>query len=189
MFTTIIYAHPYEGSYNRAILNTVIGSLKARGKEYVLIDLYQDNFDPVLTKAELAAYSRGDYLDPLVGKYNGILDETEKAVLIFPIWWYDFPAIMKGFFDKVMLPGSSYSSGETRLCAIRHIPRTLIITTASASTETLIDNLGDTVNRMMIDTIFKAIGFHGAVWENFGSIGKSTLEERKIFLSKISALV
>jgi putative NADPH-quinone reductase len=189
VLTTIIYAHPYEWSYNRAILDTVMGSLKAHAREYALIDLYRDSFDPVLTKEELAVYGKGDYRDPLVEKYNGILDKTEKVVLIFPIWWYDFPAIMKGFLDKVMLPGSSYSSGENGLRAVRNIPRTLIITTASASTEALTDNLGDTVNRMMIGVIFKAIGFNGAVWENFGSIGESTPEERKNFLSKISELV
>ena len=189
MLTTIIYAHPYEESYNNAILDTVIASLKKQNKEFALIDLYQDNFDPVLTKAELSVYSKGEHLDPLVRKYNEILDKTEHVVLIFPIWWYDFPAIMKGFFDKVMLPGSSYTSGETGLHPVRHIPRTLIITTASASTEALVKNLGDTVNQMMIETTFKAIGFHGAIWENFGSIGKSTVEERRQFLSKIAALV
>ena len=189
MLTTIIYAHPYEESYSRAILDTAQASLKEQDREYALIDLYRDNFDPVLTRAELGIYGKGEHLDPLVGKYNEILDKTERVVLIFPIWWYDFPAILKGFFDKVMLPGSAYSSDETGLHSVRRIPRTLVISTASASTEALVKNLGDTVNRMMIETIFKAIGFHGAVWENFGSIGKSTAEERRRFLSKIAALL
>lgn len=189
MLTTIICAHPYEASYNKAILDTVIESLQAQNREYALIDLYADNFDPVLNRGELAIYSKGEAKDPLVEKYNKILNQTEKVILIFPIWWYDFPAIMKGFFDKVMLLGSAFSSDERGLHPVRIIPQTLIITTASASTEALVKNLGDTVNQMMINTTFKAIGFHGARWENFGLIGKSTEEERETFLSTITTLV
>ncbi len=189
MLATILYAHPYEGSFNKAIRDTVVEAFKRKKKETVLIDLYKEKFDPVLSEEELAVYSKGEYKDPQVGKYIEILDQTDEIVLIFPIWWYDFPAIMKGFFDKVMLLGSAYSSDEKGLHAVRNIPRTLIVTTASAPTEALVKNLGDTINQMMINTIFKAIGFNGARWENFGSIGKSTPEGRKEFLSKISTLV
>ena len=189
MLTTVIYAHPYENSYNKAILDMAIKSLQVRKKKYALIDLYRDNFDPVMTKEELACYGKGGFKDPLVEKYNKILDETEKVVLIFPIWWYDSPAILRGFFDKVMLLNSAFSSDETGLHPIRNIPGTLIITTSSASTDALVNKLGDTINVMMIKTIFKAIGFNGAHWENFGSIGKSTFEERIFFLSKVAALV
>lgn len=189
MLTTIIYAHPYEKSFNRAILETTVENLQKKDREYALIDLYRDRFDPVMSREELGVYGKGQSTDPLVEKYNEILDRTGKIILIFPIWWYDFPAIMKGFFDKVMLPGSAYSSDENGLHAIRNIPQTLIITTASASTEALVDNLGDCVNRTMIDTVFRLIGINGCHWENFGSIDNSTFEERKKFLEKISTLV
>ena len=53
MLTTVIYAHPYENSYNKAILDMAIKSLQVRKKKYALIDLYRDNFDPVMTKEEL----------------------------------------------------------------------------------------------------------------------------------------
>ena len=92
MLTTIVYAHPYDKSFNRAILDTVTASLSARGREYSLIDLCRDGFDPVLTCDELAVYPEGGMPDPLVKRYNRILDQTEKVILIFPIWWYDCPA-------------------------------------------------------------------------------------------------
>ena len=189
MLTTVIYAHPYENSYNKSILDIVIKSLQAQKREYALIDLYKDNFDPVLRDEELAVYSRGECMDPLVEKYNKILDETQKVIIIFPVWWYDFPAIMKGFFDKVMLLDSAFFSDEKGLHALRNIPQTLIITTSSAPTEALVNKLGNTINVMMIDTIFKTIGFNGAHWENFGSIGKSTFAERNFFLSRIATLI
>lgn len=44
---TVIYAHPYTGSFDHAILESVTAELSAKNSEYEVIDLYQDNFDPV----------------------------------------------------------------------------------------------------------------------------------------------
>jgi len=57
--TTIIYAHPYEKSFNHAILERVQALLDAKGQEYRLIDLYADGFNPVYTKEELALFREG----------------------------------------------------------------------------------------------------------------------------------
>lgn len=188
MLTTIVYAHPYDKSFNRAILDTVTASLSARGREYSLIDLCRDGFDPVLTCDELAVYPEGGMPDPLVKRYNRILDQTEKVILIFPIWWYDCPAILKGFLDKVMLNGSAFTSDEKGLHAKRNIPETLVITTSNAATEAIVTKFGDAINQMMIGAVFKFIGFNGGSWQNFGGIGKSSEEERKKFLQKIHSL-
>lgn len=64
--TTIIYAHPYEKSFNHAILERVQALLDAKGQAYQLIDLYADGFNPVFTKEELALFAEGKALDPLV---------------------------------------------------------------------------------------------------------------------------
>ena len=189
MAVTLIYAHPYPKSFNRAILDAMRGELAARNEEFYVIDLYADNFNPVMTEEELAAYTRGEYKDPAVAHYNEILDKTDKLALIFPIWWYDFPAILKGFFDKVMLPGSGYTSTPEGLKAVRDIPETLVVTTSSASTAALVEKLGDAVNRVMIETTFRAVGLNGARWENFGEIGKSTEKSRKEFLEHLRKLI
>lgn len=80
MKTTIVYAHPWEGSFNSAVLKE---AEKATG-DYELIDLYADEFNPVMSKEELAVYGRGEFLDPLVAKYNRILDDTDRIIFIFP---------------------------------------------------------------------------------------------------------
>ncbi|MCD7819243.1 MAG: NAD(P)H-dependent oxidoreductase, partial [Lachnospiraceae bacterium] len=106
MKATIVYAHPWENSFNSAVLKEAENAMG----DYELIDLYADEFNPVMSKAELAVYGRGKFLDPLVEKYNRILDDTDRIIFIFPIWWYDMPAIMRGFLDKVMLEGSAYTT-------------------------------------------------------------------------------
>lgn len=189
MLSTIICAHPYEKSFNHALLEAVLRRLEESGREAAVIDLYADGFNPAMTKEELEVYPSGGWRDPLVERYNRTLDETELAVFIFPIWWYDAPAMLRGFFDKVLLPGSAYISGASGLQAKRVIGRTLVVTTSNAPTEALITRFGDPVNGPMIGGTFSAVGFHNARWENLGRIGGSALEERRAFIKKITELV
>ena len=81
--TTIIYAHPYEKSFNHAILERVQALLDAQGQEYRLIDLYADGFNPVYTKEELALFregnSEGKALDLLVLQYTSRRSRTAGA--------------------------------------------------------------------------------------------------------------
>lgn len=98
--TTIIYAHPYEKSFNHAILERVQALLDAKGQEYRLIDLYADGFNPVYTKEELALFREGKALDPLVLQYQQALKDSKRLIFIFPIWWADMPAIVKGSWTR-----------------------------------------------------------------------------------------
>lgn len=91
MKATIILAHPWHGSFNKSIMDTVILSYQQKNKEYQIIDLNKDNFDPVLRESELALYANGGYKDEIVEKYQTILKESEELVFIFPIWWYALP--------------------------------------------------------------------------------------------------
>ena len=75
--TLIVYDHPYEKSFNHAILQTVIAALQSKGKAHALIDLHADNFDPVFRKEELALYGKGETIDPLVEKYWQLLREAD----------------------------------------------------------------------------------------------------------------
>ncbi|MDF9867473.1 NAD(P)H dehydrogenase (quinone) [Bacilli bacterium PM5-3] len=182
---TIVITHPYENSFNMAILNEVTTYFKKENIEYNIIDLYQDNFDPVLRKNDLAIYGEGKSNDPLVKKYNEILDNTDHIIFIFPIWWYDMPAMLRGFFDKVMLINSSYTSDGVNLTPSRKINKTSIFTTSAASNKQLIEDFGDPINKVIINGTFKALGFLNASWFNMELIVNSTLEDRKKFLNEI----
>lgn len=182
MKTTIVIAHPWKGSYNKAILAEITKHIP----DHYLIDLYRDGFDPVMSEQDLALYSRGLSSDPLVAKYNEILDDTDRIIFIFPIWWYDMPAILRGFMDKVMLEGSAYRTEADGLHAVRHIPRTLLFTTSMAPTEAIVEQFGDPINGTIISATFEMVGFHNAKWINFGGIEASTEAERKDFLANIA---
>ena len=185
MNTTIVYAHPFEGSLNRAILDKVLEKLRNDKDVVTLIDLYQDGFNPVMSERDLALYSQGKSADPLVNRYNAILDKTERIIFLFPIWWYDMPAIMRGFLDKVMLENSAYIQDEQGLHAVRNIRHTFLITTSAAPTEKIINNFGDPINGTIIASTFKEIGFFNGKWYNLGGLNTKTKEEIAEFIDSI----
>lgn len=189
MHTAVIYAHPWRGSFNRAILDGVMKRLEASGREHALIDLYNEGFNPVMTEKDLSLYNAGKSADPTVDRYNRILDQSDEVILIFPIWWYDMPAILRGFFDKVMLIGSAYTEGEDGLCPLRDMNRVVLFTTSYASTRELVERFGDPVNGTIIGATFKVIGFNHAEWHNLGAINQTTEEQRLAYLDNIGRIL
>lgn len=185
MKTTIVIAHPWDGSFNKAILKEITEQVP----DHYLIDLYKDGFDPVLSEQDLAIYNEGKTTDPLVKKYNEILDDTNRIIFVFPIWWYEMPAIMKGFFDKVLLSGSAFTADDKGLTAVRHINETYLFTTSFASTKDIVEKFGDPINGMWINATFEMVGFHDGKWFNLGQIESSTLEERQEYLKQIKTIL
>ncbi len=131
--TTIIYAHPWAGSFNYAVLQSVSAGLKKAGIKTKIIDLYKEQFDPVLSQADLAVYSKGQTTDRQVLAYQKIIEQSDCLVFISPIWWTGFPAILKGFIDKVFLNGWAYEKKGLALKGkLKNIKQVVLINTMSA---------------------------------------------------------
>jgi len=85
-----------------------VKTLQARGWEVDDCDLNAEGFSPVLTVAERRAYHEVGINTAPVQDYVDRLQAAEALVLVFPVWNFGFPAILKGFFDRVFLPGVSF---------------------------------------------------------------------------------
>lgn len=186
--TTIIYAHPWEGSFNHAILQAVKQHLDSSGQPYRLLDLYADRFNPVYSEEELALFNKGQALDPQVLSYQDTLKQTERLIFIFPIWWADMPAIVKGFLDKVFLKTLTYVENKrTGLLEgkLTHIQEAVVITTSAAPRFYLKFFCGNVIQRALIGHTLKGVGVGRGRWINFGQITKSTPEKRQAFLDRL----
>ncbi len=108
MRTLVLFAHPVETSYQAALHRTVVAALNRAGHEVDDCDLYAEGFDPVLSRAERLDYHDPELCRAPVQAYVDRLLAAEALVLVFPVWNYGYPAILKGFFDRVFLPGVSF---------------------------------------------------------------------------------
>lgn len=99
----IIYAHPNPESFNSAVKDKVISTLITRNISYQLIDLYKENYNPVLSLNEL----NGKVTDE-IKKHQQLISASTHIIFIFPVWWFRAPAILEGFIDKTFVPGFAY---------------------------------------------------------------------------------
>lgn len=180
----IILAHPWHGSFNKAILDTITAKFDKENRAYQVIDLHKDNFNPACTEKELAVFNQGKSLDPLVPKYQEILRHADEAIFIFPIWWSTMPAILKGFFDKVLLVNFAYNynNGWTPLL---NVNKATVITTSESPTE----NFRSSIEDNFIPSMLYSIGMKNATWLNNEQTSSGTDEQRKAFLKKVEEKV
>jgi putative NADPH-quinone reductase len=104
----VIYCHPVETSYNAALHRVTVEALTAAGYEVDDCDLYAEGFDPVMSRQGRIEYHDETINTKPVQQYVDRLRAAEALVLVSPIWNYGYPAMLKGFTDRVFLPGVSF---------------------------------------------------------------------------------
>ncbi|WP_193369989.1 NAD(P)H-dependent oxidoreductase [Pelagibius marinus] len=104
----LLLAHPLPESFCAAIADRAETALAAGGHEVDRLDLYQEGFDPRLTAAERHSYYHPPADLSAVASYVDRLQAADKVVLVFPQWWFNVPAILKGWFDRVFQPGVAF---------------------------------------------------------------------------------
>jgi putative NADPH-quinone reductase len=105
----VIHAHPVETSFNRALFNAAVETLTTKGHEVDALNLYDEGFDAVLSREERLNYHEvPGNLTPAVKPYVDRLRAAEALVFVHPVWNYGYPAILKGYFDRIFLPGVSF---------------------------------------------------------------------------------
>lgn len=133
----VIFCHPKQDSFSAAILKTVLEKLEAAQVEYRVRDLYQSNFSPILTARELDTY-----LDEMINQ-DPVLQDVQDVkwadtlIFVYPTWWYGLPAMLKGWLERVLVPGVAFvmptAEGENITAGLTHIKKLGVFTTCGAS--------------------------------------------------------
>jgi len=172
--------HPWADSFNHAILKAAVSGLEAAGHEIDVLDLHEDGFDPVMKVEELACYTAGRWLDPKVGEYQARIDAARWLYLVFPVWWETAPALLKGFFDKVFLPGWAFAE-EDASPLLTHVLGATVITTMGAPKA-----VHTSVQPAVCKGTLEMAGVRRTRWINFLDVGNSTPGQRSGWLAEVS---
>ena len=126
----VLFAHPCPESFGAALHSTVVETLEARGWEVDDCDLNAEGFQPVLTEAERRGYhDEATNIEP-VAEYVERLRAAEALIFSFPVWNFGYPAILKGFLDRVFLPGVSFNIVDGKVAPnLTHIKKLAAVTT------------------------------------------------------------
>ncbi|HEY0919324.1 NAD(P)H-dependent oxidoreductase [Devosia sp.] len=119
MRVLVVHAHPVETSFNRSLYLAALGTLRAGGHEVDALDLYAEGFESVLSRAERLSYHDvPGNITPAIRPYVERVRAAEAIVFIHPVWNYGYPAILKGFFDRILVPGVAFDLVDGRLTPI-----------------------------------------------------------------------
>jgi putative NADPH-quinone reductase len=126
-----IYCHPLPESFHAAIRMKALAALAAAGHQVDLLDLYAEKFDPVLSEE-----GRRHYHDPSrnqigLESYVARLTSADALILQFPTWCFGLPAMLKGFLDRMIMPGVAFDLSDPRHVkpTLRNIKRIVGIVT------------------------------------------------------------
>jgi NAD(P)H dehydrogenase (quinone) len=103
-----LYCHPQATSFHAAIRARALAGLAAARHEVDLLDLYADKFDPVMWEAERRDYHDTSRNQARLADYIARLRAAEALIVQFPVWSFGMPAMLKGYFDRIMMPGVAF---------------------------------------------------------------------------------
>lgn len=186
----VVHGHPDPNSFNRALCDAVVEGLEAAGHEVNLIDLYADQFDARMSLAERAAYEGpSPILDPMVERYAGLVKSCEGLVFVYPTWWWGPPAILKGFLDRVLVPGVSFSLDPKTnkvVPGLAHVRRIVGVSTYGSSWASM--RLFNDAGRRLVMRCVRALApilRCRTTWLALYRLDHATPERREAFVAKV----
>jgi NAD(P)H dehydrogenase (quinone) len=127
MHALLVYAHLEPTSFTGALKDTACDVLRGAGHTVEVSDLYSEKFNPVAGRHDFTgiadprrfhyqteqdhAQRTGGFSPELVREQRRFL-KAELVVWLYPIWWGGMPAILKGWFDRVLAYGFAYADGR-----------------------------------------------------------------------------
>lgn len=189
MKTLVVVAHPNPASFNKnGIVETVVSELKSKNHEVVVRDLYELNFNPVLSGADFGAFAEGNTPADIQTERDYI-SWANNIVLVYPVWWIGRPAIMQGYFDRVLGFNFAFTVDENGARGLLKNEKALVINTAGTP-EFIYDAWPDSkslITRPVAEGVLGYCGITNVKQMTFFGIAGSTDEQRAQILSEIKS--
>lgn len=173
----IVHAHPEPASFNGALTRRAVEALETAGHAVTVSNLYAQGFDPVAGRHDFSSVANPDYFHyqaeqahaAQAGAFSAELQREQERVaaadlliLQFPLWWGGAPAILKGWFERVLAYGFGYVDGARFENGLFRGRRALISVTTGGPLQRFTD--GDTygdIKRVLYPVQHLMIGYMG----------------------------
>ncbi|MDX1957894.1 MAG: NAD(P)H-dependent oxidoreductase [Leptospiraceae bacterium] len=182
----LIYAHPNPKSYTASVKENILKNINSI-HIVELIDLYAEKFNPILIVNE--TQRRRDLIhDKEMERYRNSVQNADHIIFVYPVWWGGFPAILKGFIERVLVSGFAYSFKEGKETNI--FPKGLMkgksVSFFCTMDSPWIVSLVDPGWLSMKFAIFKYCGFSKIQRYVLSGLKRKSLSEREAWLKKVS---
>jgi len=189
MHVYIVFAHPSRKSFTWEVLNAFTRGLRDAGHSFEIGDLYQMSFQ---SDMDLAQYERETGMDPDAPMPEDIrleqakIDRADALAFVYPVWWSDCPAKLKGWFDRVLAFGYAYSYTDGQHVTSRiKTAKALVLCPAGHTVEHLEEiGIAESMRRVMLNDRLLGVGVQQAHMEILGGMTGNDPIVRKRNLDK-----
>lgn len=180
----IVHTHPNPASFCSAITAAIRGELSSMGKDYLVRDLYQISFDPALKLADLAAMRHGACLND-VRKEREYVSAADMLIFVFPVFFNNLPAMLKGYLDRIFSLGFGYVEENFQPKPLLTGKTSIAFSTAYSSEElSRKNNLFESVNNSLAFVIKQFCGIEMLEHKFFTFVPYASDQERKGMLQE-----
>jgi len=188
MRVLVLYCHPVEESFGASLHKEVVSSLTEAGHEVDDCDLYAEGFNPIMSREDRLNYHTVPENLDLMGIREHVerLRAADGIVIVSPIWNFGWPAMLKGYFDKVWVPGVTFDLVDGKLQSkLFNIQKLISINTYGADPFRAF--LAGNPPGKIIHRVFRATIKPGATIKQLKhwSMDRSTDASRKKFLARV----
>ena len=182
----IINGHPDKESFNYALSEAYISGVSKKNATISQINIAELNFNPNLK----FGYRKRMELEPDLIIAIDKIKKADHIVWVFPMWWYSYPAIMKGFIDRTFLPSITYQPIEGKALPeklLKGKSARLIITADAPKWYNSLIMKRPAINQLKKGTL-KFCGVNPVKITYIASVKNSSYDFRKKWLNKVKAL-
>lgn len=115
MHALIVVSHPNPESFTHAVAGEVARGIAASGtaNTHEVADLASEGFDPRFSAADHALHLQLASATDDVAREHARLDRADALVLVYPVYWWSFPGMLKGWIDRVFTNGWAYEESAS----------------------------------------------------------------------------
>jgi NAD(P)H dehydrogenase (quinone) len=185
----VVTAHPCPESYHRAVVDAAVRGLTRGGHTITVLDLYELGFRAAMTREERVAYHGAQpLLDPMAAEHAALVQRAPMLVFIYPTWWSGPPAVMKGWLERVLVPGVGFTFDERTgkvEPGLRHVRHLVGVSTYGAPW-TYIKATTDCGRRLITRTLRLSCGWRARPrWFGLYAMDTAGPAERAAFLDRV----
>ncbi|MBS7022266.1 MAG: NAD(P)H-dependent oxidoreductase [Haemophilus parainfluenzae] len=167
----IIFAHPNSHkSFGRAIVDRIVKASQQLGVETHLRDLYTMEFNPIISFEELQSANKG-IIPAEIQQEHEFIRQADLITMVYPLWWMGFPAMLKGYLDRVLSHGFAYKTenGESKGLLQGKVMQQFI-TIGSSVAKYQEYGVDKSLNHCLINGLFNYCGIENVDYTLFGDI-------------------
>ncbi len=191
MRISVILAHPDRQSFNHAIADAATDQIEQNGHTVIYHDLYEEGFDPVLPPGEIAETA---LLPKNLEAHCREIASADGIVVVHPNWWGMPPAVMKGWIDRVLRPGTAYrfiegDKGEGIPCGLLKAKAAVVFNTSNTKARREARAFKDPLDTLWKNCIFGLCGVKKVHRETFSVVVTSDEKQRQQWIEKVRQIV